>query len=269
LMHHLEPACFPYQKSLDTMKRKARVVRCYTDQSLHANSEIELDKRSSHHLSTVLRARAGLQIQLFNGDGQNYTGEVINTGKRTIVALATAVESNLASSLKLTLVQAIARGDKMDGIVRQATELGVNAIQPIYTQLSISTLDEKRAARKREHWQSITISACEQSGRAVLPEVQPIRTLSQYLRACQPVMSSEQRWILSPVATPVQSAVPSLTNATVMIGPESGFDTDEIVAAEAVGFTALQLGPRILRTETAGPAAIAVLQTRFGDFFQA
>jgi len=156
------------------MNRKARVVRCYTNQTLQPHSDVLLDKRSSHHLSTVLRARPGQAVQLFNGDGNNYPGEIINSGKKTSVRLCASTENPSESALHLTLVQAIARGDKMDGIVRQATELGISAIQPIYTRHSIARLDASRATRKHAHWQSIAISACEQCGRSTLPLIRPI-----------------------------------------------------------------------------------------------
>lgn len=247
------------------MNRKARIARCYTDQLLHPNTDVILDKRSSHHLSTVLRARTGQIVQVFNGDGKNYPGEVILTGKKTSIRLSDAIDNPCESPLQLTLVQAIARGDKMDGIVRAATELGVSVIQPIYTKHSITKLDANRAMRKQEHWQSIAISACEQSGRSTLPLIAPIQALSEYLSACQTTTTATTRWILSPTAQPLSTTATSLSQATIIIGPESGFDSDEVRACEAIGFTALQLGPRVLRTETAGPAAIAVLQMRFGD----
>ncbi len=247
------------------MNRKARIARCYTDQELHSNSEIVLDKRSSHHLSTVLRANTGQLVQLFNSDGKNYPGEIVVTGKKTTVRLHDAIDNPLESSLQLTLVQAVARGDKMDGIVRSATELGVSTIQPIYTRHSIARLDVNRAMRKLEHWQSIAISACEQSGRSVLPEIGPIQTLSDYLDGGHSSIRTPNRWILSPIAAPLSANTTSLSQATIIIGPESGFDADELQLCEANGFTALQLGPRVLRTETAGPAAVAILQMRFGD----
>ena len=247
------------------MNRQARVARCYTDQSLQPNTEVVLDKRSSHHLGTVLRARTGQAVQLFNGNGKNYAGEITHTGKKTTVQLHGVTDNPCESSLQLTLVQAIARGDKMDGIVRSATELGVSAVQPIYTRHSIAKLDTNRATRKREHWQSIAISACEQSGRSVLPQITPIQTLREYLDACQSAASTTNRWILSPGAAPLSTKATSLSQATIIIGPESGFDADEVQSCESVGFNGLQLGPRVMRTETAGPAAIAILQMRFGD----
>jgi len=247
------------------MNRKARTARCYTDQPLQSNTDVVLDKRSSHHLSTVLRARPGQPVQLFNNDGKNYPGELITTGKKTTVRLGDAVENPSESALQLTLVQAIARGDKMDGIVRQATELGVYAIQPVYTKQSIAKLDDNRARRKLEHWRSIAISACEQSGRSRLPEITPTQNLDEYLAHCEPTTNASNRWILSPTAQALLTTATSLSQATIIIGPESGFDADELQACKETGFTAIQLGPRVLRTETAGPAAIAILQMRFGD----
>lgn len=247
------------------MKRTARVARCYTDQLLQANSEVELDKRSSHHLSTVLRARIGQAVQLFNGDGKNYQGQLLNTGKKTTVAIAQCIDNDVESSLSITLIQAIARGDKMDGIVQKATELGVSVIQPVYTTHSIAKLESARAIKKQAHWQSVVVSACEQSGRSKLPQVLPILTLEHYLDTCAPTTTDEQRWVLSPTAQKTINNVDSITDASVLIGPESGFNAEELQAATNTGFHALQLGPRVLRTETAGPASIAILQARFGD----
>jgi len=248
------------------MHRKARVVRCYANQPLQAESELTLDKRSAHHLSTVLRSRVGQAIVLFNGDGKNYAGELTSVGKKTCVKIDTVTDNPTESKLNITLVQAIARGDKMDSIVRQVIELGANAIQPIYTKQSIAKLDDKRALKKSEHWQSIVISACEQSARSTLPTVHPIMTLDAYLQSCQAVTNNQQRWVLSPSATTLENLDTNASDITLMIGPESGFDPDEIIAAESRGFTALQLGQRVMRTETAGPAVVAAMQTRFGDF---
>lgn len=247
------------------MKRTARVARCYTDQPLQANSEIALDKRSSHHLSTVLRARIGQAVQLFNGDGKNYQAQLLSTGRKTIAAIAECMTNELESSLNIVLVQAIARGDKMDGIVQKATELGVSGIQPVYTTHSIARLEPARAVKKQAHWSSVVISACEQSGRSTLPEVHPILSLEHYLTSCQTATPSERRWILSPTAAQAIDSDESISCASLLVGPESGFNADELQAAMQAGFHPLQLGPRVLRTETAGPASIAIVQARFGD----
>jgi len=266
------------------MNRKARTTRCYTEQTLSAAGEIVLDKRGSHHLSTVMRARAGTAVELFNGDGNNYSGEIVAVGKKTIVAIERVRTSDLESKLQLTLVQSIARGDKMDSIVQKATELGVSTLQPIYTKHSIAALDDKREARKLDHWQAIIVSACEQCGRCILPTLHTPVSLQEYLNNdCRIVdgddianangkqeiqsnhMEYDQRWILSPRAQAGNMTNSKVASAALLVGPESGFDDDEIQAGNAAGFTDLQIGPRVLRTETAGPAAIALLQARFGD----
>lgn len=247
------------------MNRKARTVRCYTDQALRCSNDIELDTRSSHHISTVLRARVGMQIQLFNGDGHNYSGEIIATGKKTRVQISQVSQSHLESGLSITLVQAIARGDKMDGIIQKATELGIATIQPVYTNQSIAKLEQKRELRKQEHWQAIVVSACEQSGRCVLPEVGAPVKLQSYLDELSDANTDEQRWVLSPIARTSNMTTTQLSSISVLVGPESGFDQDELSACNGAGFSELQLGPRVLRTETAGPAAIAVLQAKYGD----
>lgn len=247
------------------MKRTARVVRCYTDQLLQADSEVALDKRSSHHLSTVLRAREGQAVHLFNGDNKNYLAKITSTGRKTTVVISEAIDNTFESSLQVTLVQAIARGDKMDGIIQKATELGVSAIQPVYTKHAISKLDPARETRKHAHWHSIIISACEQSGRSKLPELAPVLTLEHYLDSCLPTAPGQQRWVLSPTAEKAIDGISTVSDASVLIGPESGFDADELEMAMTAGYHPLQLGPRILRTETAGPASIAILQARFGD----
>jgi len=247
------------------MKRSARTARCYTDQALQPEQEVQLDKRSSHHLSTVLRASVGQSVQLFNGDGKNYIGSITSTGKKTTVAIDSVMENNFESSLHITLVQAVVRGDKMDGIIQKSTELGVNAIQPVYTTHAISKLDASRAEKKQAHWQGVVISACEQCGRSQLPTVYPVINLSQYLDSCNKPNTNEIRWILSPTATPSSHQHANIQSISLLVGPESGFDNEEIQAASTAQFIPLKLGPRILRTETAGPASIAILQAQFGD----
>jgi len=287
-MQPLAPACYPYQKNRSaTMKRSARVVRCYTEQVLDENNTVELDKRSSHHLSTVLRARAGQSVCLFNGNGFDYVGNVVDTGRKTRVEISQKNRNSNESPLRIQLVQAIARGDKMDSVIQKSTELGVSAIQPLYTRHSIAKLDESRSARKLEHWQSVIISACEQSGRAVVPSIQLPVTLDQFIASQQSVpttlnndgakipasidadaetdFSNGLKLILAPNAGDSKTLTSVDSCVSILIGPESGFDDDEIESACRAGYQATQLGPRIMRTETAGPAALAILQAQFGD----
>ena len=248
------------------MKRKARTVRCYIDQELRVNTEIVLDKRSSHHVSTVLRARTGQALQLFNGDGNEYNATVVESGKKTRVSIHDANRCTTESSIPITLIQAVARSDRMDMVLQKATELGAHSIVPVYSRHSITKLDEQREQKKHQHWQSILISACEQCGRSVIPVLHNVTTLKNYCESLTQAADHEHRWVLSPTASNTVNPESQVQAVQLMVGPESGLDEDEVALANQAGFTALQLGPRILRTETAGPAAISVVQTLFGDY---
>lgn len=258
--------------------RRARIARFYQADTLHSESALTLSKTASHHLITVLRTRKNDVIQLFNGDGHNYRATVVDTGQRTPgkCALLQVHERSAVlteSPLSITLMQAISRADRMDTTLRQAVELGVFNIQPVYSHHSAKPLDEKRALKKQEHWQSIVISACEQSGRAVLPSLATPITLLQWIESRPANMDRHTDYILAPTAP--QSLLSHVTQHAsdnlsigLLIGPESGFDESEIQATQAAGVHAVRFGPRILRTETAGPAAITLLQTSLGDLGQ-
>ena len=267
--------------------RSARTPRFFHNEELQANTDLQLSKKASHHLVTVMRTKENDKIELFNGDGYNYEAIVANTGqrvqgKRAELLIKDRVESNTESLLKLILVQAISRGDRMDTSIRQAVELGVSQIQPIYSRHSIKPLDDQRLAKKMEHWQNIIVSACEQSGRTKIPQLAAPQPISAWLQ-----MNSEQRkttpadspaaridYILSPLAEDTLAAhLSAQTQApgqcALIIGPESGFDEDEINTAITSRVQSVQFGNRILRTETAGPACIAVIQSIWGDLKQA
>lgn len=258
--------------------RRARTARFYQAENLHSKTELTLSKSASHHLITVLRTRKNDVIELFNGDGHNYRATVIETGQRAQGKCAQLqLHERIAvlneSPLSITLVQAISRADRMDVTLRQAVELGVHHIQPIYSHHSAKPLDDTRASKKQEHWQSIVISACEQSGRAVLPTLATPVTLSYWLDLRQANNTTKQDYILAPTAP--QSLLSHISNTAsistpigLLIGPESGFNEDEIINAQNAGVQAVRFGPRILRTETAGPAAITLLQTSLGDLGQ-
>lgn len=246
------------------MKRTARTARCYTGQPLDTHLTLELDKRSSHHLSTVLRAQEQQAICLFNGDGFDYIGTIVETGKKTRVEITEKNKNNAESPLTVQLVQAVARGEKMDSVIQKSTELGAACIQPVYTRHSIAKLDESRERRKQAHWQSIVLSACEQSGRAIIPDVLAPQSLQQFLDNRAEVEGGVNL-ILAPNAQHNKLEKTACDNISILVGPESGFDADEIDTACNFGYVPTQLGPRVMRTETAGPAAIAILQAQFGD----
>lgn len=182
--------------------------------------------------------------------------------QRVLVRLVGSQDAGNESPFKITLVQAVSRGERMDYSLQKATELGVFCIQPVTSRRVEVRLPETRRAKRLAHWQGVVISACEQSGRAVVPEVKTSVSLSEWL-ACA---DGSPRLILDPAAeTPLSSYSVVGTKVSVLVGPEGGFTEAEQEQAQAKGVTGVSLGPRVLRTETAGPAAIAVLQAIAGD----
>lgn len=242
-----------------------RLTRCYVELPLAPGNELALPEATANHLLRVLRLREDAPCILFNGDGQDYSARIVSAGKhqaRVLIEAATAVDNE--SPLSITLLQGIARGEKMDLILQKATELGVSQIVPVNAERTEVRLDATRLEKRMLHWQSVIVAACEQSGRARLPQLRAPAALAQ---AAQALQASATRLTLDPQGEhrlPTMQAPPHLTVA-IAIGPEGGWSPrDRQMLAEA-GFSGLQLGPRILRTETAGLAAIAALQARFGD----
>ncbi|MFK7862258.1 MAG: 16S rRNA (uracil(1498)-N(3))-methyltransferase [Granulosicoccus sp.] len=256
-------------------QRNARVARFHYAGDITTGTQLEMDKNASHHLGTVLRSNVGDAVILFNGNGNDYHATVIETGqrgtgKRCVLQIDTCIPGVPDSPLAITLVQCVSRPERMDISIRQAVELGVARIQPVYSRHSIKVTDEKRALKKRQHWQSIVTNACEQSGRAALPELLEPVSYSRWAR--QPKETDNVHFVLSPEASCSLtasirdlSAVKPVNKASLIIGPESGLDTDEINDAIESGAVAVHLGRRILRTETAGPACIVLLQSILGD----
>ncbi len=241
-----------------------RQSRIYTPQVLAAKKKVELTGSASHYLSRVLRLSAGDSVTLFNGDGRNYSGEICDIQRQgvTISLMASQVSDN-ESPLKITLVQAISRGERMDQSLQKATELGVFCIQPVTSQRVEVRLDEKRRAKRLAHWQGVVISACEQSGRAVIPDVKAPLYLDEWVRNSEGLT----RLVLDPTAKTKLSSLSITADAvSIVVGPEGGFSDGEMNDLRMGGVKEVSLGPRVLRTETAGPGAIAVLQAVCGDF---
>ena len=242
-----------------------RLTRVHIDQTLHAGSEIALPEGPATHLARVLRLGVGDACVLFNGDGHDYPARIVALGKRELrVAIGEASAVDRESPLRLILLQGIARGEKMDLILQKATELGVAALHPLWSQRSEVKLDEARAEKRLAHWRSVVASACEQSGRAQVPEVAAPLSLTAALAA---LPAGGLRLILDPEGELAFSTLAVDEGAPVYlaIGPEGGWSPLDREQLRAAGFAGLKLGPRILRTETAGLAAIAALQARFGD----
>lgn len=239
-----------------------RIPRIYTDQALQAGSDATLDERVARHAGRVLRLRRGDELVLFNGDGHDYRArlsDVARTGASVQVVSSTPVHNE--SPLRLTLAQGIARGERMDYTLQKAVELGVSAIVPLFCRRTEVKLSGPRLEKRVAHWRGVIVSACEQCGRAVVPALEAPRTLRDWLADPPP----GRRVVLRPEAETGASVLERDESVVLLIGPEGGLAEVEIDAARGAGFTPLKLGPRVLRTETAGPAALAALQALWGD----
>lgn len=240
-----------------------RVTRCHVDMPLPVGSRIVLPESAANHLVRVLRLREGDGCALFNGDGNDYGARIAVAGKRevTVEILGLRPVEN-ESPFRITLLQGIARGEKMDLILQKATELGAAAIAPVLAERTEVKLDAERTEKRMAHWRSVIVSACEQSGRAIVPQLSAPAALADAARAS----ADSLKLTLDPVSEHTLASLPaSASSATLAIGPEGGWSPRDRETLRAAGYTGLRLGPRVLRTETAGLAAIAALQSRFGD----
>jgi 16S rRNA (uracil1498-N3)-methyltransferase len=240
-------------------------TRLFVSGALINGAEVEVDGDPARYLSKALRSRVGDPVTLFNGEGPEWPATISQISKSTVVLkLGNGFEANTESALKIHLVQCISRGDRMDFVVQKATELGVKRITPVLSQYGVVKLDNARAEKKREHWQKIAASACEQSGRTRLPLIDTPISLKNWF-GNKPA-SVDAELILAPgAATPLASITAPETKVCVLIGPEGGFSEAEYKDAAVSGFEAVSLGPRVLRTESAAIATLAVLQSLWGD----
>lgn len=241
-----------------------RTTRVFVDQPLHVGSDIALPDTATAHLLRVLRLREGDGCVLFNGNGHDYAATLRRADKRGgIVRIVDRISMDNESPLRILLLQGIARGEKMDLILQKATELGVAGIIPVDSERSEVKLDTARLEKRLAHWRGVVTAACEQCGRAVIPTVQPPQPLAD---ACQSLPEYAQRLFLDPQADHGIADLPSDAEKLIIaIGPEGGWSPRDRSQLAAHAFNGLRLGPRILRTETAGLAAVAALQARFGD----
>ena len=239
-----------------------RVIRAYVEQPLAPGQRVALPEDAAAHLVRVLRLQPGDDCVLFNGDGHDYAARLVAAGKRGAEAevLSSRMVDN-ESPLRITLLQGIARGEKMDWILQKATELGIAAVQPVHSERSEVKLEGERAARRLAHWRSVVTSACEQSGRARVPVLATPMSLRDALAA----LPDAPRFLLAPEATEAIATLAAPAACVLAVGPEGGWSPRDREVLHGAGFRGLRLGPRILRTETAGIAAIAALQGLFGD----
>ena len=237
--------------------------RFHTRQAL-GGAQLTLEKDPSRHIARTLRMRAGDRLCLFDGSGHEAAATIAEIGRDAVtVLLESPVPIDRESPLAVTLAIGVSRGDSMDTVVQKATELGVQRIRPLLSERTGVRLDARRWAKKVEHWRRVAISACEQCGRNVMPTVDGPLPLDAFLAAGNGDID-QLRLLLHPGEN--TSTLPDQCSAVaLLVGPEGGFSDAEVAAAMDAGFVGMQLGPRILRTETAPLAALSLLQARWGD----
>jgi len=240
--------------------------RFYCPPPLPLGGLFDLPPEAAHHAARVLRLRAGSRVEIFDGLGNECHGLIAElSGKRVIVGDITASSANRESPLQIVLAQAMSSSEKMDWVIQKATELGVTEIQPLDTERSVARLSAERAAKRREHWRQVAISACEQCGRNVLPEIHAPLDIMVWLQQVKELPGT--RLILLPQsAASLHSLEKPEGKVMLLIGAEGGFTETERDSALHCGFTPIRLGARVLRTETAAVAGLAALQALWGDF---
>lgn len=237
-------------------------MRFFVPLPLVTGHEVALPDDVAHHLVRVLRAEVGTRLSLFNGDGGAWEAELVEAGKKSaVVRLLAHAPDSRQSPLHTHLGQVMSKGDRMDYAIQKATELGVTEITPLASErCELRLRGEERADKKVEHWRRVALSACEQCGRNVPPLIHEPLPIADWAARVQAGL----RLVLAPA---VAGALPEarVESVALLIGPEGGLSDAEIAAMRAQGFAPWQLGPRVLRTETAPVAALALLQARFGD----
>ena len=242
-----------------------RIPRLYLDKSELENGQVvNLDKSNSHYVSNVLRLKPGRLLIIFNNSEYEYTVEITSIDKNSIeITVINKQKSNRESPLNLKLALGVSKNQHMDIALQKAVETGAQEIQPVFTQYSSIKIEKDRLANKLEHWQKLIISACEQSGRTILPKLYEPLLIKDYLSQS----ISATRVILLPDATKrFTDILCDDKQIDLLIGPEGGFTGEEEEMVEQAGFIAVNLGSRILRTETAVIAAISVCQNIWGDY---
>jgi 16S rRNA (uracil1498-N3)-methyltransferase len=232
---------------------------------LAEGAEIALPDAAAHHAARVLRLAAGDSITLFGGDDGEFAARILRIDPRGVhVRIGSAHAADRESPLAVTLVQGLAAADRMDYAIQKAVELGVHAIQPVATERSVARLDAARAAKRVVHWRQIAVAACEQCGRNQLPRLHPLLGFDAWVAASS---EASLRLLLAPDGELTFARLaPPAGPVEILVGPEGGMTADETTAALRHGFRTLRLGPRILRTDTAGPAVVAALNAHWGDW---
>jgi 16S rRNA (uracil1498-N3)-methyltransferase len=242
-----------------------RIPRIFTDQPLSSGANLALTGSAARHLSSALRMSVGQEITLFNGRGGEFAATLTSTAKSQVdVSIGDCREIDRESPLRLHLAIAVSRGERMDWIVQKATELGVTEITPLFSERTEVKLNGDRLEKKLRHWQQVSISACEQCQRNIVPIINNALTLDQWLS--QADGDSEQlKLVLHHRSDKTLAQHQTPKSVCLLVGPEGGLSDNEISRAMGKGFAALTLGPRVMRTETAPLAAISIMQSVWGD----
>jgi 16S rRNA (uracil1498-N3)-methyltransferase len=249
------------------MESDKSLTRLYFPGRIAAGSECRLPAAQTHHVQRVLRLKPGAPVTLFNGEGDEYDAAILDIAKVGVtVRVGGHREVDRESPLRVVLAQAVSTGERMDYTIQKAVELGVAAIQPIFSSRSVVRLDSERGARRVAHWQGVAVAACEQCGRNRVPQVQPVKVFAAWL-AEEAGTEARHGLMLAPRAVlRLRDAPRPQAPITLLAGPEGGLAAEEQQGAERAGFTPVKLGPRVLRTETAAVAALAAMQALWGDF---
>ncbi len=242
--------------------------RIHCQSALEPNACVILENTQAHYLGHVLRVRVGEEVTLFDGGGAQYSAEVMTVDrKRVELRTGQMLPTGTESSLRVTLIQSVIRSERMDFCVQKATELGVHEIVPVFTHRTVVKIPQDRLNKRTDHWQKIAVSACEQSGRVLVPNV--LSPLSLQDAVARTLDSNTVLLALDPWADPLplqKYTPPKGATVAVCIGPEGGFTEEELNFLRDSNALSVTCGPRVLRTETAGIVAVAACQMLWGDW---
>ena len=245
-----------------------RIPRLYTPQAVKLHQEFLLEESIAHHVATVLRIKKGREVVLFNGEGIDgklgeFKGFIQDVNRKKVTVICTDfIEKDTQSLVNITIGACLIKNDRMDWLIQKATELGVNSITPLLSENTDVKHSQERLEKKQNHWQQVMINACEQSGRTTLVRIHSPQAFIDYVAASR----ADHKLILHPNTLNKNEAPQRPKTIDLLIGPEGGFTEDEVKLAQVHDFAAMTMGPRILRAETAPLAAIALMQSQFGDF---
>ena len=242
-----------------------RRTRVFIPEPLQIGTECRLPESAVRHVVRALRLQPGDLLTVFDGRGGEYDATLVRSARNEAwIQVETFREREAESALAITLIQGISRGERMDYAIQKAVELGVHSIVPVFNERSVVQLQGDRADRRQAHWQGVAQSACEQCGRNRVPELHMPMSFAEWLDTWN---GRDQGLALSPTAQRCLAELPEPEQPiTVLIGPEGGLTDKELRLACSRGFDTVRLGPRVLRTETAALAALAAMQTLWGDF---